>query len=44
MEEDQVHDEGFQEEDAEEDPIVPDADFEVAVVRPTGKLHIFTKI
>nr|XP_034304497.1 uncharacterized protein LOC105331633 [Crassostrea gigas] len=36
-EEDQDHDEGFEEEDAEDDPTVPDANFEVAAVRPTGK-------
>lgn len=36
-EEDQDHDEGFEEEDAEDDPTVPDANSEVAVVRPPGK-------
>ncbi|XP_062609016.1 uncharacterized protein LOC134270784 [Saccostrea cucullata] len=36
-EEDQDHDEGFEEEEAEDDPTIPDADVQGAAVRPTGK-------
>ncbi|XP_062605331.1 uncharacterized protein LOC134267127 [Saccostrea cucullata] len=36
-EEDQDHDEGFEEEEAEDDPTLPDLDVQGVAVRPTGK-------